>query len=262
MKRVATIAQIVVWELIRRKDYYIICILLIAMLVGMVVLNISGLGGVVGYIKDIGLLAIWLLSWILAINLTSRQLPREEQLGTIFPLLAKPVRRWELLTGKWLGCWASTSLATLSLYVILWFAILIQGGSFQTIVLAQSYLLQCASISIVVSLSLALSTRMNHDAAATLSYAIAFLSYFSLPHLSALGTTLSDWRGVLVQITYFILPHLEIFDMRRRLVHDWGAIAVGPLLLVLFYGMIVTVFFLFLAWISYRRKKFVRGRIL
>ena len=57
-------------------------------------------------------------SWILTIGLASRQLPTEERAGTVFPLLAKPVTRMELIVGKWAGCWVASLCATAVFYLV------------------------------------------------------------------------------------------------------------------------------------------------
>ncbi len=112
MTRVWILARIVWLEMLRKKDIYVLFILLAALLVAMISLDVYGLGQVSGYVKEIGLLGAWILGWILAINTSVRQLPQEENRGTVFPLLAKPVSRFELVLGKWLGAWVVVCAAT------------------------------------------------------------------------------------------------------------------------------------------------------
>ena len=93
MIRILTLAWMVWLEMIRRKDIYVLLILLAAFLVTLMALNLFGLGRAVSYLKEIGMLLAWVCSWILAVSISARQLPQEERQGTIFPLLAKPVGR-------------------------------------------------------------------------------------------------------------------------------------------------------------------------
>ena len=60
---------------------------------------------IVRYLKEICLLLIWISSLVIAITTAARQIPVERENRTIFPLLAKPVTRTQLLVGKFLGCW-------------------------------------------------------------------------------------------------------------------------------------------------------------
>jgi uncharacterized protein (TIGR03382 family) len=50
--------------------------------------------------------------------------------------------------------------------------------------------------------------------------------------------------------------------MRQRLVHDWGSVSGLTLAGVVTYGALLTLGFLMLAWLGYRRKRFSRGEIL
>src|SRR5436190_9911838 len=99
------IAGLVVKELFRRKDFYVLFILtaLITLILGSV--NFFNEAHVVRYLKEICLFLIWTSSLVIAITTTARQIPVERESRTIFPLLAKPVTRAHVVLGKFLGCW-------------------------------------------------------------------------------------------------------------------------------------------------------------
>src|SRR5262245_56338082 len=99
------VAGVVIKELCRRKDFYVLFVLtaLITLLMGSV--NIFNEGGIVRYLKEICLFLIWISSLVITITTTARQLPVERENRTLFPLLAKPVTRNHVLVGKFLGCW-------------------------------------------------------------------------------------------------------------------------------------------------------------
>jgi ABC-type transport system involved in multi-copper enzyme maturation permease subunit len=257
-----TLARVVWLELLRRKDFYVLLCLLAALCAGLLSLDIFGMGGVVTFIKDLGLLAIWILIWILTLNLSVRQLPREESQGTIFPLLAKPISRLELIVGKWLGCWSAASFAAFCFYALIAGVAALQGGPFTPLVLAQAFLLHLAAIAILAALGILLSTRLNSDAAATLAYLASGACLLVIPQIPVAFDTLVGLRRDLLLTLYFATPHLELFDLRRRLVHDWGAMPIQPFVEILIYGALITIILLTLTWLAYRRKRFVRGDIL
>jgi hypothetical protein len=58
---------------------------------------------------------------------------------------------------------------------------------------------------------------------------------------------------------YYLLPHFELFDLRQRLVHDWGPAPWPVVAGVLLYGALMSATFVLLAWLGYRRRRFVRG---
>jgi hypothetical protein len=56
-------------------------------------------------VSDLGAASISLYGIIVAVVLGASSLYQELQLKTLFPILARPLRRWEYLVGKYLGTW-------------------------------------------------------------------------------------------------------------------------------------------------------------
>ncbi|MDW8308485.1 MAG: ABC transporter permease, partial [Verrucomicrobiales bacterium] len=122
MNRVLAIAGVVIRELYRRKDFYVLFVLtaLITLLLGAV--NFFNDPKIVRYLKEVCLLLIWISAVVIAVTTTARQIPSEKENRTIFPLLAKPVTRWEVILGKFAGCWLAAGIALLVFY--LFFAVI------------------------------------------------------------------------------------------------------------------------------------------
>lgn len=262
MIRIITITTVVWLEMLRRKEFYVLLIIMGVMLIALLGMDAFGLGGVVVYIKDIGLLSAWILAWILAVNSGTRQLPREETQGTIFTLLAKPVSRFELIIGKWAGVWTITALATLSFYLVIVLAVLLQNGHIDPLTMVQGYVLHTAGLAVIVAFAVALSVRLHNDAAMVLTYVLTATLYGVIPGMSATAMNTPGWLGGILTAAYFLLPHLDVFDMRRRIVHDWGPTDSATFLAALCYGACMTIAILLLAWTAYRRKRFSRGALL
>src|SRR5438874_10356856 len=93
MNTVLALAQVVIKELYRRKDFYVLFVLtaVITLLLGSV--NFFHDDKIVRYLKEICLLLIWISALVVAIGTAARQIPAERESRTIFPLLAKPVTR-------------------------------------------------------------------------------------------------------------------------------------------------------------------------
>ncbi|NCC50576.1 MAG: ABC transporter permease [Spartobacteria bacterium] len=263
MNRILTIANIVWVDLLRRKDVYVLLILLGVMLFGLLSINIFGLGGAARYVLDVGLLLTWICSIILAVTMAGRQLPTEESRGTIYPLLAKPIRRWELLVGKWLGAWSSVAASTVVFYVLLLVVYRARGGVIDYNTLVQAILLHLAALGMVCALLLAISTRLTYGAAATVGFVLVVGSFLLVPRIPWFIAADPGANTIGLRILYYLLPHFELFDMRQRLVHQWsdisGAVSWGIIAIILVYGMVMTAIFLLLAWLGYRTKHFKRG---
>jgi ABC-type transport system involved in multi-copper enzyme maturation permease subunit len=259
MRQICTLATIVWLEMIRRKELSVLFILLATLLASLLSFDVFGLSQVSGYVKDMGLLAVWILSWILMVNTSVRQLPQEEQRGTLLPLLAKPVSRGTLIIGKWLGAWSITSLSLLCFYLTVWLAVWIKGGTFTTMILVQAILLHMAALAIISAVGLALSTRLNQDAAAVTTYLLTGAGFLLLPRIPTVLVEAKGATSYILYTLYYLFPHFELFDLRRRLVHDWGTANWLTIAEIILYAALMTTVFLTLAWLGFRKRRFSRG---
>jgi len=258
MISILVIARTVWIETLRRKDIYVLVTMLIAFLLALMTLNIFGIRNMVSYIKEIGLLMAWVFAWILTIGVSVRQLPQEEKTGTIFPLLAKPVTRLELIIGKWLGAWGIAGVASVIFYILLAGIVIARGGNFNLALTVEAWILHFCSMAIISAMGILFSTRMNSDAAASVTGVLSFAAFVLLPKMPQLTLDLSGWRRESFMFIYYALPHLELFDLRQRLVYDWGTMRWEPFVMIIFYGLLMTIVFLMLSWLAYRKKKFYR----
>lgn len=262
MSRIWALAGLAWLEMARRKDIYVLFLLVAALLAGVVGLDVFGLGGMSGYVKDAGLMAAWILGWILAVGTAVRQLTQEEARGTVFVLLSKPVSRLEVVIGKWLGAWLMVTAAVGCFYLTVWLAAVLKGGTLDWICMAQAFLLHAMALGLVVAIGVAFSTRLGPDAAATLTYTVTGAAFLILPRVPSLLVEDQGGSGVVLQVLYYLLPHFELFDLRRRMVHAWGPAPWGVVASVVLYGALWIASVLSLAWAGYRHRRFSRGNLL
>lgn len=257
-----TLARLVMLEMVRRKDVYVLLILMGAGMGVLVSLNIFGLTGMVGYIQDLGLLFAWIIGWVLAIAVNARQLPDEERRGTIIPLLARPVTRLDVIAGKWLGCWLSVVAANACFYLLVIAVILARGGAVQAGLLVQGFVLHGVSLGVIGAMVLLLTTRMNADASTALGWVLVLTCYFVVPAFPSLMSLDSGWRADAMLALYHLLPHLDLFDARVLVAHALEPIGAGLFAGIVGYGLLLVVVFLGLAVLSYQGRRFARtGRL-
>lgn len=259
MRRVATIAGVVWLEMIRRKDLYVLTILLIAMVLYLVSIDVFGNDDASRYVAEIGFTMTWLFSWILTINLAARQLPSEERSGTVFPLLAKPVTRRELIGGKWAGAWLACVCATGFFYLVTATVILVRGGTLGIGEVLQAFVLHGGMLAIMAAMAIAFTTRLGQAAATTLCYILAGVSFLLIPRIPEALASQQGFSDHIVSLAYFGLPNFELFDMRRRIVHGWGPAPWQAFMASVGYAVLWSAVFLGLAQLGYRRKFFRRG---
>ncbi|MFO7870748.1 MAG: ABC transporter permease [Kiritimatiellia bacterium] len=261
MRRIRTIAFTVWIEVIRAKEVYVLLILLAAMLLAVVSLNVFGLGGAARYAADTGLLAAWVFAWILTVNVASRQLPREEQRGTVYSLLAKPVSRFQVVASKWLGAWTISCACTLAFYILVAAVVWLKGMLMDPAALVQAYVLHCMALGTVAAIGIAFSAGMHSDAAASITYVLSGAAFLILPRIPHYLVNATEWRAAGLMLLYNLLPHFEVFDMRKRVIHDYGTADWMMFLMVIAYGVILIALFILIAWAVYRNRRFSRGNI-
>ncbi len=257
-QRIWTLAGVVWLEMLRRKDVYVLLILLASLLGYLLSLEFFGSTAAVRYIWEAGLLMAWLFSWVLTVSLVTRQIPNEERTGTIFPLLSKPVSRNEMLLGKWFGGWTAASVATAAFYAAVIGVVLVRGGEVDPVTLIQGYLLHAAMLAILAGLALTLSTCLTREAAMTLTYIAAIVCFLFVPRVAEMLVFAEGAARVFVSGLYYGLPHFELFDMRRRMVHGWGAAPWSVVGGILLYAFLWTLGLLFASAAIYRNKSLRR----
>src|SRR5947209_11899338 len=117
MNTIFALTGVVIKELYRRKDFYVLFVLtaLITLVMGSV--HFFHDDKIIRYLKELCLLLIWISALVIAITTTARQIPAERENRTIFPLLAKPVTRAQVIAGKFAGCWLACGLALMVFYL-------------------------------------------------------------------------------------------------------------------------------------------------
>lgn len=255
MDKTLAIASVVVKELYRRKDFYVLFVLtaLITLLMGSV--SFFDDRSIVRYLKEICLLLIWVSALVIAIMTAARQLPSERENRTIFPLLAKPVTRAHLIAGKFFGCWAATGLALLVFYV---FFSVISGAKEQAWPMAgyfQALWMHWTMLGIVIALTILGSIVFSAPSAnATIVFVVAVAILFVGRHLNKVAMGLPEPANSLVYSVYFLIPHLEFFDLRDLVIHSSGMAPWSACLLATLYGVAYSGLFLVAAWLAFRRK--------
>src|SRR5437660_4874953 len=117
MNTILALSEVVIKELYRRKDFYVLFFMTAVITLVLAFANLFNDARIVRYLKEIVLLLIWISALVIAIATTARQIPAEKENRTIFPLLAKPVTRAQVIAGKFAGCWLASGLVLVVFYV-------------------------------------------------------------------------------------------------------------------------------------------------
>jgi ABC-type transport system involved in multi-copper enzyme maturation permease subunit len=255
MNNVFALAGVVIKELYRRKDFYVLFVLtaLITVLLGSV--NFFNDSKIADYLKDLCLLLIWISALVIAIGTTARQIPAEREARTIFPLLAKPVTRGQVLAGKFAGCWLATGIALLVFYIF--FAVVSgsRSGQWQIAHYFQALWLQWVMLAIVVAMVLLGSVIFSAPSAnATICLIVIIGILFTGRYLHKIAIQQPEPVNTILSVIYFAIPHLEWYDVRDLVVFGQKLVPWVDFGLATLYAAVYTLFLLVFAWWVFRRK--------
>jgi ABC-type transport system involved in multi-copper enzyme maturation permease subunit len=249
------VAAVVLKELYRRKDFYVLFILtaLITLLMG--ALNFFNADHVVRYLKEICLLLIWISALVIAVTTAARQIPAERENRTIFPLLAKPLTRGELLAGKFLGCWTATGLALVVFYLFFGCLSASREHVWPWLNYAQALWLHWWMLAVVIAMALLGSLIFAAPSSNTTINLVVIVGILIVGrHLNKVALQLGEPSRSLVYALYFALPHLELFDVRDLVIHNWDPVPWLACAGATLYAAVYTVFFLGVGWLVFRRQ--------
>jgi len=256
MNNIFAVAGVVIKELYRRKDFYVLFIVTVVICLVMASVNIFNDPQIIRYLKELCLLLIWISSLVIAITTTARQIPAEKEQRTLLPLLAKPLSRTQLIFGKFFGCWFACGVVLACFYVFFGALAASREHTWPWLNYFQAALVHWGMLAVVVALTLLGSLVF---AAPSSNATICFVFVTSIlcvgRYLDSVALSLSEPFRSLAYAAYFSLPHLEwAFEMRNLIVHDWPLIGWNFLGLDLVYSLAYAAFFLVAACLVFRRK--------
>jgi ABC-type transport system involved in multi-copper enzyme maturation permease subunit len=255
MSTVLAIARVVIKELYRRKDFYVLFVLTAVITLVMGSVSFFHDTKMVRYVKDIALLLIWISALVIAIGTTARQIPAERENRTIFPLLAKPVMRWQVILGKFAGCWLACGMALIVLY--LFFAIV--SGSrehhWPLLNFCRALWLHWVMLGVVVAFVLLGSVSLSAPSSnATISFIVVLGILFLGRYLNQVALQQPEPLCTVIYAVYYLIPHLEWYDVRDLIIYDQNSVGWLDCGLATLYAALYMAVFLLGTWLVFRRK--------
>jgi ABC-type transport system involved in multi-copper enzyme maturation permease subunit len=255
MNTILALAGVVIRELYRRKDFYVLFVLSAAITLVMGSVSFFNDTGIVRYVKEIALLLIWVSALVIAIGTTARQIPAERENRTIFPLLAKPVTRGQVILGKFAGCWFACGLALIVFYAFFGVVSGSREHYWPLLSFFQAFWLQWAMLGIVVAFVLFGSIVFAAPSSnATISFIIVLGILLFGGHLNQVALQQAEPLRSIVYGVYFLIPHLEWYDVRDLIIYDWNRVGWVDCALATLYAAAYSALLLFCAWLVFRRK--------
>ena len=255
MNAILALASVVIKELYRRKDFYVLFVLTVLITLLMASANFFNDDQIVGYLKEICLLLIWISALAMAVGTAARQIPAERENRTIFPLLAKPVTRAHVIVGKFLGCWLACGIALLVFYLFLGVVSASREHEWRILNYAQALWMQWMYLAVVIAMVLLGSIIFAAPSSnATICIILVLGIQYLGRYLGLVAIHQAEPLRSITEVIYFMIPHLEWFDFHDYVVFKIGSVPWKYIGLASLYAWAYTAFFLFATWVCFRRK--------
>ena len=253
LRAIWLVAKATILETLRRKDIYVVLILAVVIIGSAGLYNFFGIRGLQKFLKDIALSTINILVIIITVVITAKQLPQELEQRTIYPMLAKPISRLQFLLGKYLGA-LIMSTATLIAFGVIFLIVLAIVHASTGIILLQAFYLRFLSLALISALTICLSLFLTHSANVTIMLLFCLGASIFSRTMTIVYYKFSSGLQFLLKSLYFAIPHLDLFDMSKKVVHNWQPVPLWVLLALTVYAFIYIFIFLTIAEIRFRRR--------
>lgn len=252
MEKILGISQAAILESFRRKDPYVVLILGFAIVLGAALFNQFGVDGLEKFVKDVALTVTNVLCAVICVVAAARQFPAELANRTLYPLAAKPVGRMSIFLGKYIGVGVMSTAVVLLFWIELLILFKIFGITAGAIFFQALYL-RVLSMWLIAALVLATSLFLTHGANVTVSLLLCMAMSTFANTLLTVHSELDGAARKISELLYWIVPHLELFDLSKKVIHEWPAIPAAVLLALTVYTAIYAGLFIGLGCWRFRR---------
>ncbi len=253
--RLGAVALSVFRESVRDRVFYNLLLFAVLLVGAAVLVGQMTAGQDIKIIKDLGLAATSAFGLFIAVFIGIGLVWKELERHSVYSLLAKPVRRTELVLGKYLGL-AFTLLVNVAvmaavLYVVLacmwWISPENIRASWESPALDPAllvaFLLIYVQLLLVTAIALFFSTFSSPMLSAVLTFGFYVIGHFNadLKHFeTVIASAPLVW---LTRALYYLLPNLAPFDVTAPVVHG-QAVSPGYVAMTIGYGAVYVAFLL------------------
>src|SRR5829696_4923221 len=231
MRAVRYVAINVFRESIRDRVPYNLVLFAVLLIGSSYLLGQLTAGQDVKIIKDLGLAATSVFGLFIAVFIGIGLVSKEVEKRSIYALLAKPIRRHELIVGKYLGL-VLTLFVNLSIMAIAYYAVLgavawIDGSWFRPHweapaldpALLKAIAMIFLQLAIVVAVALFFSTFSSPILAAALTFGLYVVGHFNADLKNFERVIDSKVVTAVARALYYLLPNLAPLDVKNDVVH-------------------------------------------
>jgi ABC-type transport system involved in multi-copper enzyme maturation permease subunit len=265
MRAIGHIAVNVFRESVRDKVLYNLVFFAVLLIATSYLLGQLTAGQEVKIIKDLGLAATSVFGLFIAVFIGIGLVSKEVERRSIYALLAKPIRRHELVLGKYAGLvltlLVNVGIMAVAMYAVLGYMSWTESEEFKRgweasatdPNMLKAVFLIFIQLMLVTALALLFSTFSSPILSAVLTFGLYIVGHFNADLKNFETIVDSKAAATLARAIYYLVPNLAPFDVKAEVVHA-QPVSAGYLLLTTGYGLTYIGALLVLAvWIFSRR---------
>ena len=219
LRNIGIIGRITMLEGARKQVFHVLMLFAVFLIFGSTILAKFDQHVQMRMLTDLCMVCVFFVSAVIAITITVTGVPGEMEQKTVYPVIAKPVRRWEFILGKYAGAMGTVAVG-----------MAVMAATFAGLELAYQGFIETAvfyvfpflflETAILGAVSLWLSTFTSWPLAWFLSVFLCLLgnAKFSL-YASLMAQHQSAFNRTAITVLYHLLPNLQCFDFKDAIVH-------------------------------------------
>ena len=202
---------------------------------------------------DLGLSALGLIGIVVVVFVGTQLVYKEIERRTILVVLSRPISRTQYLIGKWLGLTGTMAAAVAGMTaMLLAIGVLVRGPEIVGPILQAAFMIACAN-AILAALAVLFSSLSTPVLSMAYTLGLYAAGYWTTD-LKAFSAQMPGALGALVRGASYVIPNLELFNLRSQVAHGEGTTLVHLALATGYAGAYV-VGSLALAVIAFERRE-------
>ena len=267
MSVIPQIALQVFRESVRDKVFYNLVLFAVLLIAASYLIGQLTAGQEVKIIKDLGLGATQVFGLFIAVFIGIGLVSKEVERRSIYSLLAKPVRRHELILGKYAGLVLTLAVnivvMAVALYAVLGYMSWVETEEFRQSweapatdpAMLRAIFLTFAQLMLVTAIALFFSTFSGPILAAVLTFGLVGVGHFNADLRNFENVVDSRAAAYLARALYYGLPNLAPFDVKAEVVHA-QPVSLGYVALTTGYAVAYIAALLLAAMFIFSRRDF------
>jgi ABC-type transport system involved in multi-copper enzyme maturation permease subunit len=252
--RIRAIAVNTFREAIRDKVLLTLLVFAVLVMASAKVIQPLALGEEAKVVQDLGLAALTLFCVLIAILIGGRLVYKEIEKRTVYIVLAKPVRRWEFIVGKYFGLLAVLAVSIAVMAVAFYVILLVTGVPLSAYPLVAMAMTMC-ELAILTAVAILFSTFVTPIASAVFTFGVYFVGHLTRDLRLLAAMSPSPLVQAVSQLLYFTLPNLNNFNVRGEVVHN-VLLDPGALSLSVLYALAYSATLLLVSVLIFSRRDF------